>query len=108
MYPATFTNSRITNLVINNETPPEWRNTNNLSDEQANDEQKKSLVFAYGDVTNIYVPDTAVTTYKQDENWQSVADKIKPLSELPSVNTKSEYDQLSNVNKLNTIIKEYM
>lgn len=108
MYPATFTNSRITNLVINNETPPEWRNTNNLSDEQANDGQKKSLVFAYGDVTNIYVPDTAVTTYKQDENWQSVADKIKPLSELPSVNTKSEYDQLSNVNKLNTIIKEYM
>lgn len=108
LYPATFTNSKITNLVINNETPPEWRNTNNISDDQANNEQKKSLVFIDSDVSNIYVPDAAVTTYRQDENWQSVADKIKPLSELPSVNTKTEYDQLSDVNKLNTIIKEYM
>ena len=33
LYPATFTNSKITNLVINNETPPEWRNTNNVSDD---------------------------------------------------------------------------
>ena len=79
-----------------------------MSDDQANDGQKKSLVFIYSDVSNIYVPDAAVTTYQQDENWQSVADKIKPLSELPSVNTKTEYDQLSDVNKLNTIIKEYM
>ena len=69
LYPATFTNSKITNLVINNETPPEWRNTNNMSDDQANNEQKKSLVFIDSDVSNIYVPDAAVTTYQQDENW---------------------------------------
>ena len=69
LYPATFTNSKITNLVINNETPPEWRKTNNMSDDQANNEQKKSLVFIESDVSNIYVPDAAVTTYQQDENW---------------------------------------
>ena len=107
MYPATFSNCKITNLVINRETPPEWRNTNDA--ESVSDEQNsKSRVFYASEVTNIYVPDSSVDTYKSDENWQSVADKIKPLSELASVNTREEYDQLSDSDKPNTIIKEYM
>ena len=38
----------------------------------------------------IYVPDNLVDSYKSDTNWSNYANRIKPLSELPS-NLKEEY-----------------
>ena len=38
----------------------------------------------------IYVPDNLVDSYKSDTNWSTYANRIKPLSELPS-NLKEEY-----------------
>lgn len=47
-----------------------------------------STVFANSSITNggtgfVYVPDNLVDEYKSATNWTTVADQIKPLSELP-------------------------
>lgn len=34
-------------------------------------------------INAVYVPDSAVDTYKADSKWGTISDKIKPVSELP-------------------------
>ena len=50
--------------------------------------------FKNSSITNdtgyIYVPDNLVDSYKSDTKWSTYANRIKPLSELPS-NLKEEY-----------------
>ena len=88
-YPGQFANANITCLVINNTIPPEWRNFLDRQDsEVTSDEQKKDRVLSNSTITNIYVPDTAVSTYQNDINWSTVQDKIKPLSQLTKVATE--------------------
>ena len=90
-HPGDFCNTDITCLVINNITPPEWRNSFDRQDsEVTSDEQKKDRVLSRSTITNIYVPDTAVSTYQNDINWSIVQDKIKPLSQLTKVATESD------------------
>ena len=61
-----FNKSNIDTIKINVETPPKLGGTN---------------VFA--SATIIYVPDNFVETYKAANLWSALADRIKPISELP-------------------------
>ena len=36
-----------------------------------------------GTTCNVYVPDALVATYQAATNWSTLADRIKPISELP-------------------------
>ena len=95
LYPGTFTNSTIINLVINNVTPPTWCNQFDKTDQQVaeDDSVQKKHVFAQSNITNIYIPDSAVSTYTSDSNWSTVADKIKPLSQLTKVATEADLQE---------------
>ena len=63
-YPGDFAYTLCINLVINNTTPPEWRNTENKTDEETTSEQNsRTRVFNHSTITNIYVPDSAVSAY---------------------------------------------
>ena len=95
LYPGSFVHSNIINLVINNTTPPVWCNTEDKTDLQVaeNDDEKKNRVFHQSNITNIYVPDSAVNTYKNDTDWSTVADKILPLSQLTKVATEADLQQ---------------
>lgn len=90
LYPGTFSLTTCSNLVINNTTPPVWCNTNDESDAEASQSHSKSGVFAGSNITNIYVPDSAVTTYQNNADWSSLASKIKPLSQLAKVATEAD------------------
>ena len=90
LYPGDFGRTTCSALVINNVTPPVWRNQGDKEDSEVSSSQRKSLVFANSTISNIYVPDSAVTTYQNDENWSTMADKIKPLSTLTKVATEAD------------------
>lgn len=91
LHPGDFAYTTCTALVINNTTPPVWKNRNDLTDEETTDStHTKDKVFSYSAITNIYVPDSAVTTYQTDANWSSVANKIQPLSNLTKVATEAD------------------
>lgn len=91
LHPGDFSYTTCTALVINNTTPPIWKNRYDLTDEETTDSQNtKDRVFSNSTITNIYVPDSAVTTYQTDANWSSVANKIQPLSNLTKVATEAD------------------
>lgn len=95
-----FFYSGIQNLIINNTTVPSVT---------TNEKSSGYEMFDGGYVINIYVPDTAVDAYKADEEWGKFADKIKPLSEMPTVDTEAEYDVLkASGDTTIRLIKEYM
>lgn len=90
---AMFTQCSIQRVVINNTTviPVQnrsWFNVNNVG--------------------ALYVPDEVVDSYKADEAWGAFGDKIKPISELPTVDTKADWDKLDQQGKNKTLIREYM
>lgn len=64
--------------------------------------------FVVNNVTALYVPDEVVDSYKADEAWGAFGDKIKPISELPIVDTKADWDKLDQQGKNKTLIREYM
>ena len=64
--------------------------------------------FSVNNVTSLYVPDEVVDSYKADEAWGAFGDKIKPISELPTVDTKADWDKLDQQGKNKTLIREYM
>lgn len=64
--------------------------------------------FDVSSVNALYVPDEAVDSYKADEAWGAFGDKIKPISELPTVDTKADWDKLDQQGKNKTLIREYM
>ena len=64
--------------------------------------------FDVTSVNALYVPDEVVDSYKADEAWGAFGDKIKPISELPTVDTKADWDKLDQQNKNKTLIREYM
>lgn len=85
------------NLVINNTTPPQW-----IPSHGNNTQYDEQHVFDYATITNIYVPDSAVTTYTTDTNWSTVASLIKPISQLTVVATEADLAQ----NQI-ALIKDY-
>ena len=64
--------------------------------------------FDVYNVGALYVPDEVVDSYKADEAWSAFGDKIKPISELPTVDTKADWDKLDQQGKNKTLIREYM
>lgn len=64
--------------------------------------------FDVSSVNALYVPDEVVDSYKADEAWGRFGDKIKPISELPTVDTKADWDKLDQQGKNKTLIREYM
>lgn len=64
--------------------------------------------FDVSSVAALYVPDEVVDSYKADEAWGRFGDKIKPISELPTVDTKADWDKLDQQGKNKTLIREYM
>lgn len=64
--------------------------------------------FDVASVNALYVPDEVVDSYKADEAWGAFGDKIKPISELPIVDTKADWDKLDQQGKNKTLIREYM
>lgn len=64
--------------------------------------------FDVYNVGALYVPDEIVDSYKADEAWGAFGDKIKPISELPTVDTKADWDKLDQQGKNKTLIREYM
>lgn len=64
--------------------------------------------FDVNNVGALYVPDEVVDSYKADEAWGRFGNKIKPISELPIVDTKADWDKLDQQGKNKTLIREYM
>lgn len=69
--------------------------------------QNRSRFDVYN-VGALYVPDEVVDSYKADEAWGRFENKIKPISELPTVDTKADWDKLDQQGKNKTLIREYM
>ena len=65
-------------------------------------------LFDVKNVNTLYVPDEVVDSYKADEAWGAFGNKIKPISELPTVDTKADWDKLDQQGKNKTLIREYM
>lgn len=64
--------------------------------------------FDVYNIAALYVPDEVVDSYKADQAWGAFGDKIKPISELPTVDTKADWDKLDQQSKNKTLIREYM
>lgn len=89
-HPYDFCYTSCTALVINNTTPPSWNNNGDRSDADQQALQNyqtgwRENMLGQSTIGTIYVPDSAVNTYKQDSNWSTVQDKIQPLSQLTKV-----------------------
>lgn len=111
-YGPSFHNSQITNLVINNITPPTIHYTRDFTYQEYLDWKASKSdsytgapedVFIESSITNIYVPDSAVNTYKNAQYWSSVSSKIYPLSQLVKVATEADLQQGQIA-----LIEEYM
>lgn len=94
-HPYDFCYTSCTALVINNTTPPSWNNNSDRSDADQQALQNyqngwRENMLGQSTIGTIYVPDSAVNTYKQDSNWSTVQDKIQPLSQLPKVATEED------------------
>lgn len=94
-HPYDFCYTSCTALVINNTTPPSWNNNSDRSDADQQALQNyqngwRENMLGQSTIATIYVPDSAVNTYKQDSNWSTVQDKIQSLSQLTKVATEED------------------
>lgn len=97
-HPYDFCYTSCTALVINNTTPPSWNNKGDRSDADQQALQNyqsgwRENMLGQSTIGTIYVPDSAVNTYKQDSNWSTVQDKIQPLSQLTKVATEEDLQE---------------
>ena len=95
VYPCSFGSLQCTSLIINNTTPPTWYNSLKKTDQEAtNPSRRKNLVFPDNcNITNIYVPDSALTTYTSDADWSTLIAKgvtFKSMNELQQENLQME------------------
>lgn len=91
---ASFARVTITALIINNDTPP-----------TINTDGNKDAWTGITEIDHIYVPDSKVDTYKEDEAWLRYADIIEGISTFPKVGKYEEYIQREDKTCL---IAEYM
>ena len=101
-----FCGGNVKHLIINNATPPTvtayWDKKQNLLIDVSGAGVSRSVV------QNVWVPDSAVNTYKADTYWGEFGNKIQGLSGMNKVATKALWDQLSDSAKEDTLIEEYM
>lgn len=100
-----FCGGTIQRLVINNTQPPQV----NLYQYRNNDKLFDDTSFSTH-ISYIYVPDSTMSAYSSHTYWKEAYDagKLKPISELSTVATRADWDQLSDENKKETLIAEYM
>ena len=82
-------------------TPFSYQSMNNTTSTLIS--QNRALL---GSITAIYVPDSAVNTYKTTTGWTSVADKIHPMSDLTRYATRAAWEDAGKPNI--ALIEEYM
>lgn len=78
LYPSSFGSLSCTSLIINNVTPPVWYNSLKKTDTEVaeNEGQQKKNVFPSDcHITNIYVPNSAVSTYRNNSDWSTLLAK---------------------------------
>lgn len=101
-----FCGGNVKHLIINNAIPPTvtayWDKKQNLLIDVSGAGVSRSVV------QNVWVPDSAVNTYKADTYWGEFGNKIQGLSGMSKVATKALWDQLSDSAKEDTLIEEYM
>lgn len=108
LYTGCFGGSNILKLVINNVTPPSVIKSTNANadvDSIIGSNQSRTNIGA------IYVPDSAVNTYKDTTNypyWAALSSIIHPISELDTVADEETFNALSDTDKANTLIAAYM
>ena len=101
-----FCGGIVKHLIINNSTIPTVT--------AHADQNQDLLIDVSGDgvsnsvVQNVWVPDSAVDSYKQHQYWGEFGNKIQGLSGMNKVATKELWDQLSDSAKEDTLIEAYM
>ena len=103
LYGASFNNCQITALVINNIVPPTihynqdytQQEYENWQTQQGGTQYKGAPedLFVLASVTTIYVPDSAVNTYKNDSIWSNWASKIDSMNNLTKVATEADLQE---------------
>ena len=102
-YGACFSNCQATALVINNVTPPTVHYTKDYTQQEYENWQTQQGgthykgapedLFVQASITTIYVPDSAVNTYKNDSVWSNWAAKIDSMNNLTKVATEADLQQ---------------
>ena len=100
-YGSSFSNCQITALVINNVVPPTIHYHKDYTQQEYEDWKASNPncvgtptdLFALASVTTIYVPDSAVNTYKNDPIWSTWASKIDSMNNLTKVPTEADLQQ---------------
>lgn len=104
---GTFVCIDVYNIIINNVTPPSLITNSKLDSAEDGVTDYNTHIFAGNtkantNIQNIYVPDSAVETYKQNTLYANVVDLIKPLSECPRITIQEGNEGI------NGVIEEYM
>lgn len=115
VYPGSFGSLVCTSLVINNTTPPVWYNTRKEAS-PGDTYHSKAVVFPDDNqcnITNIYVPDSALSTYLSDPDWSSITDSSRkhPVTFLGMSNLThyaTEADWIAAGKPVDGIIDAYM
>jgi len=85
-----FCGGNVKHLIINNAIPPTvtayWDKKQNLLIDVSGAGVSRSVV------QNVWVPDSAVNTYKADTYWGEFGNKIQGLSGMSKVATKALWD----------------
>lgn len=102
-YGACFSNCQATALVINNVTPPTVHYTSDYTQQEYENWQTQQGgthykgapedLFVLASITTIYVPDSAVNTYKNDSVWSNWAAKIDSMNNLTKVATEADLQE---------------
>lgn len=102
-YGASFSNCQITALVINNTTPPTIHYNKDFTQQEYESWQTQQGgtqwkgapedLFVLASITTIYVPDSAVNTYKNDSMWSNWASKIDSMNNLTKVATEADLQE---------------
>lgn len=99
---GTFYNVNIDIVVINNTTIPTLTANTDNGFIKAHPNLNTLVFYGATNIGAVYVPDSAVNTYKNSSLFANVVDKIKPLSECPRITV--EQAEAGN----NGIIEAYM
>ena len=102
-YGACFSNCQAIALVINNVTPPTVHYTMDYTQQEYENWQTQQGgthmkgapedLFVLASITTIYVPDSAVNTYKNDSIWSNWAAKIDSMNNLTKVATEADLQE---------------
>lgn len=112
-----FHRTTIRNLVINNNTPPSFDTSSATYDSDINPIFRNNIFGTYNSTgTNgmiIYVPDSAVTTYQADSNYNSYVirgiNEINPSTNQPYLTRYATNDLWEAAgNPADALIEEYM